>query len=177
MAASQVYQFLSDGKVRDGADTLITTLANNDTYRGWKYKASDTKWEYNDNTAYDGTYYFQGEVKVSGNPGSTSTPWNVTIIATGEVEISGSPKVNVHSLDTFVVSEDELKISGNLTMYESGAIIAKKEIEISGSPTIIGYILGGNDDDNKISGNPTITYNCGLAPPIIADVTILAAGF
>jgi len=177
VTASQIYQFFSDGKVRDGNDTLITTLGNNDTYRGWKFKSSDAKWEYNDNTAYDGTYYFQGEVKISGSPGTLLTPWNVTIIATGDITVSGSPHFNVHSLDTLFVSEDDVDISGSFTMYESGAIIAGDEIEISGSPTIIGYILGGNDDDNKISGSPTITYNCGLAPPVTADLTIVAAGF
>jgi Tfp pilus assembly protein PilX len=177
VAASQIYQFLSDGKVRDGNDNLITTLSNNDTYRGWKYKSSGPNWEYNDNTGYDGTYYFQGEVKVSGNPGSAATPWNVTIIATGSIKMSGSPHMNVHSLDTLLMSDDDVDISGNGTMYEAGAIIAKDSVEISGNPTILGYVLAAGTSESKISGNPTITYNCGVAPPIIADVTILASGF
>jgi len=177
VSASQLYQFFSDGKVKDGSDTLITTLSNNDTYRGWKYKTSPSaNWEFSADTAYDGTYYFQGDVKISGNPGSVLAPWNVTIIATGDIEMSGNPNMNVHSLDTLLVSDDDIKVSGNPIMYESGAIIAKDSVEISGNPTIMGYILSGGDD-NKISGNPTITYNCGLAPPITADVTILASGF
>jgi len=178
VAADQVHQLLSDGKIRDGSDTLITTLNNGDTYRGWKYSSgSPAKWDFSGNTAYDGTYYLEGEVKVSGNPGSLLTPWNVTIIATGKIEVSGNPHFNVHSVDTLLASEDEIKISGNFTMYEAGAIAAGGKIEISGNPTIIGSIIGGGSAENKISGNPTITYNCGLAPPVIADLTILAAGF
>lgn len=183
VAASQIYQFMSDGRVLDGNDNLVSdagtggTLGNNDTYRGWKYKTSPSaNWEFSDNTAYDGIYYFQGDVKISGNPGSAATPWNVTIIATGDIEMSGNPDMNVHSLDTLLVSDDDIKVSGNPEMYESGAIIAKDTVEISGNPTIKGYILSGGDD-NKISGNPSITYDCGVAPPLIADVTILASGF
>jgi hypothetical protein len=180
VAKTEIYQFFSDGKVRDGNDTLITTLSNNDTYRGWKFKTSPSaNWDFNGSIGYDGTYYFQGDVKVSGSPGTVLTPWNVTIIATGDITMSGSPSLNVHSLDTLLVSDDDIDISGSPTMYEAGAILAKDGVEISGNPVILGYVLGQNagGSDNKISGNPTITYNCGLAPPVTAGLTILAAGF
>jgi Tfp pilus assembly protein PilX len=186
--ASQVFQFKDGGQVRDGSDTLLTTLSDGQTYRGWEYDSGSTdKWTFSGNTAYDGTYYFEGNVKVSGNPGSSSTPWNVTIIATKDIEMSGNPDVNVHSIDTFLASGDDIKISGNLTMHEAGVIAMREHFQITGNPTIIGYIYGQNGEDigggnltissNTISGNPTITYACGLNPPIPGDLTILAWGF
>ena len=194
VAAGEIFQFKDGGQVWDGNDALITaagtngTLSDGATYRGWKYDNSSTdKWTFSGNTAYDGTYYFEGNVKVSGNPGSSSTPWNVTIIATKDIEMSGNPDVTVHSIDTFLASGDDIKINGNLTMHEAGAIAMREHFEISGNPTILGYIYAQNGDDvgggdlsiseNKISGNPTITYNCGLGPPIPGDLTVVASGF
>ena len=71
-----------------------------------------------------------------------------------------------------MISGGDIQISGNPSSDGySGLFYARSQCEISGNPTINGQImcddepnaLGTDDevDDNNISGNPTITYDCG----------------
>ena len=163
----------ADGNVYD---------ANGDIISGglpeWSY--STPKWDLSGNSATDGFYYIEGDATISGNPGSPGTPWQVTIVATGHIEISGNPRfVNLKNpLDPidiqniFMLAGTDVKWNGNPTQNVEGFIYATEQIDLSGNPSINGAILAYNApsidgliSENKISGNPTITYGCGLATP------------
>jgi hypothetical protein len=177
------------GEVWDPINNILLAVLNKDqSYRGWKYKRSgDFRWIYEGNSAYNGTYYLEGNVKISGNPGTPEAPWTATIIVTLDLQVSGNPKLVPHLSGTALVSGDDIKINGNPEVLAPGGLIAvREEIEITGNPTINGYILAENGpsisqgtfsiSDNEISGNPTITYNCGLNPPLQGPLQTLAWG-
>lgn len=184
LPASQIYQMLADGRVLDGNGGLITALASGAEYRGWKYIAgTPAKWDLSGNTGYDGTYYLEGNVTVSGNPGDAATPWRTSIIATGDIEISGNPSINTFMADTLFVAGLDIKINGNPNQSFTGLIAAHEQVSISGNPTITGYILAedwpstsGTATGNILSGNPIITYDCGLNPPVPGKLQILTWG-
>lgn len=184
LPASQLYQMKSDGRVLDGNGLLITVLTSGQSYRGWKYSSgTPASWDYNDATAYDGTYYLEGNVKVSGSPGSSAAPWKTTIIATGDIEVSGGPTVSSHLTDTFLVAGLDIKISGHPTQSTSGIIAAHEQIKIVGNHTLKGYLVAENATaisntviKDTLTGNPTITFDCGLTPPLQGPLQILAWG-
>jgi len=180
--ASQLFRMLSTGTVLDGLGTVLAILAKGDTFNGWKYEAG-SGWQLSGNTATDGTYYLEGNVKVSGNPGSPQTPWKTTILATGDVEISGNPEATTHFGETFIIAGADVKISGNPSQGFTGLIGAHEQIDISGNATFTGFVIaedGASDSktvkDNTISGNATITYECGLPTPLQGPVQILTWG-
>lgn len=184
VATDQLFQLKSDGRVLDGNDNVIATLAKGDNFNGWKYEAgSPTKWDLSGNTAGDGTYYLEGNAKVSGNPGSATTPWHTSIIATGDVDISGNPEITTHFGDTLIIAGGDVKMSGNPSQGFTGLIGAHEQIDISGNASITGFVIAedaasasNSVKQNKISGNPTITYDCGLNNPLTGLLRILSWG-
>ena len=191
LPASQIFQMkslslgpTSMGLVLDGAGLLITTLTEGQSYRGWKYSSgTPASWDYNDSTANDGTYYFEGNAKVSGSPGSNATPWKTTILSTGNIEVSGKPTMSSHLTDTLLVAGQDITITGNPTQSASGIIVAHEQIKISGKPTIQGYLVAENATstgntvvEDVLTGTLTITFDCGLTPPLQGPLQILAWG-
>jgi len=187
LPANQIYQMTSllglIGEVLDGNGNLLALLLPGDSYRGWEFKLGTPRWDYNSNTNYDGTYYLQGDVKVSGSPGSSATPWNTTLIATGNITVSGNATVTSHLKDTFLVAGLDITISGSPTQNTSGIIAAHEQIKISGNPTIKGYVVAENATatsntvtDDTLTGNLTITFDCGLTPPLQGPLQFLAWG-
>ena len=151
-----------------------TQDANGNEVEGWKLVGtSPPRWDVSGNSMAAGTYCVQGNVKISGNPsgpGNTSLP--LTILATGSVGFSGNPQVTpAHPDGIAVISGGDIEISGNPSSdgYE-GVFYARSQCRINGNPTINGQVMcddepnaAGTDNDvnqNAISGNPTITYNC-----------------
>jgi hypothetical protein len=180
--ANEVIQLKSDGSVLDGNDVVIATVESGKEFNNWKYQGgSPIGWDLSGNTGVDGTYFIEGNAKISGNPGSAKTPWRTSILATGDVEVSGNPEISTHLTDTLFVAGGDVKLSGNPTQGFNGLIAAHEQIDISGNPEITGYIIAEDAADvsqtvkeNKISGNPTITYECDLNPPLPGPLQILA---
>jgi hypothetical protein len=76
-----------------------------------------------------------------------------------------------------------VKISGNPSQGFTGLIGAHEQIDVSGNATIKGFIIAedaasasNTAKQNTISGNPTITYNCGLNTPLQGPLPILTWG-
>lgn len=180
----QIFQLKADGRVLDGNDAVLALLSSGDTYRGWKFNmGTPVVWDLSGNVGFDGTYFLEGDAKVQGNPGSPGTPWQTTIIATEDIEISGTPVIDTHLRDTFLVAGRDVKINGNPDQRFEGLIAAHEQVGISGNPSIEGFIIAEDQLDTSgmvtgtgLSGNPTITYNCGLNPPITGPPQILAWG-
>ncbi len=170
LPANEVFQMMSDGRVLNGNNVEIAVLVGGEVFSGWEYKpGSDPQWVHGNDTGFDGTYYLEGGITVSGSPGTPATPWMVTIIATGNIEISGNPNLANHLVDTLLVAGLDIKINGTPQQSFVGIIAAHEQIDMSGNPVISGFIYGENASSisgmatqNILSGNPDITYDCGL---------------
>jgi hypothetical protein len=86
------------------------------------------------------------------------------------IEVSGNPKMIAHFQHTLLVAGRDLKLNGNASQnFAEGIIAAHEQIQISGNPPIAGAVYaedGGAVSSmvtiNEVSGNASITYNCGL---------------
>jgi hypothetical protein len=173
------YELRADGKVYAGQSgkagspgTLLADAAGV-AYRGWKQaSAYPSQWTYSGNTAYDGSYYVEGDGIVSGNPGEAGQLWKTTIIATGSIEVSGNPKMEGNTLDVGLVAGGDLKINGTPQQYFDGALLAREQLLVSGNPNIVGYLIAASTVDvstmvqgpSIIPGNPRITFGGGSEP-------------
>ena len=181
---------VNKGEVRDGSGTLIETLNSGDTSTcGWKYTAGTplATWKLNSGTPCNGTFYFQGTVEVASSPGNPD-PWKTTLIATGDVKLTGNPTISadadytVH--DSLFIAGRDVKIQGTPSNGYNGLIAAHEQFDFSGTGTIVGLIIGENAPDtpgslvsaNTVTGNITLTYNCGSTPPLQGPLQILSWG-
>jgi len=126
-----------------------------------------------------GTYYSEGNIKVSGNPGIPGSPLPLTLIAEGWIDISGNPEMipalTLAGAAYSAIAGTDLKIGGNPVNGFRGAFYAKDQFDISGNPILAGQVIAGNQGDlpfpnpaginlvelkaggiMEISGNPTI---------------------
>ncbi len=151
---------------------------------GWAF--SSGRWEVSGDTAADGVFYAETAVHVSGNPGSTATPWQATIIARDSIEWSGNPDVKPYPTSDaqlqgiMIMTGNDLKISGNAGINgQGGAVLVHQQLDVSGSLTLDGYFIAGNGSPtwtgdpfptsssgtdlvstHTMSGNPIIHYDC-----------------
>jgi hypothetical protein len=116
----------------------------------------------------------EGNVKISGNPGTEEAPIRLTIVATGSLELSGNPFLEPATSDSilFVLGGD-MSISGNPGSNENyeGLMYAHSQCKVSGNPSVAGNLVCRNNGNpagtenyaalNEVSGNPTIRYSCG----------------
>lgn len=186
LPANQVFQMKANGQILRGDGSLITTLSSGGSYNGWNYTAgSPAQWSLSSNTTFNGTYYFEGNVNLSGDHGDVSTPWVVTLIATGDLIIAGSSVTQSSLTDTLFIAGLDLKISGTAgqTQEYNGLLAAHEQFKLTGTPTINGFLIAEDAsaisstvDSNTVSGNPQITYSCGLTPPLQGPLQFLSWG-
>ncbi|MDE2060722.1 MAG: hypothetical protein KGL31_12825 [candidate division NC10 bacterium] len=179
------------GEVRDSNGTLLQTLNSGDTSTcGWKYTAGSplATWDLNSGTPCNGTYYFQGTVGVASSPGNDSNPWKTTLIATADIKVTGNPTIGsdatytVH--DSLFIAGRDVQIKGTPSNGYNGLIAAHEQFDLSGTGTINGLVIGENAPDtpgslvsaNTVSGNITLTYNCGSTPPLQGPLQFLSWG-
>jgi hypothetical protein len=162
----------------DGGTTISTPS-------GWEWDG--TRWKVPSDSAANGVFYAETAVYVGGSPGTTSTPWQVTIIARDSIEWSGNPVTKPFNPPSdadlqyiHVATGNDLKINGSIGMvgYE-GAILVHQQIGVSGNPTLYGFVQIGNGnptwsgdpfptnmsgynhfDTSFFSGDATISYSC-----------------
>ncbi|MFA5793846.1 MAG: hypothetical protein WC980_02065 [Candidatus Brocadiia bacterium] len=161
------YILQSDGKVFNKSDSTAYGVP----YLGWDF--SGGLWSYNSNDSYDGTYYAQAgtDVKISGSPGSSATPWQVTIISEGYIDVSGNPTISPDSQNVALLAGRDLKMSGTASNPYTGLYAAHEQLRLSGTPKISGVVMAedkedlcslvstGSEFDISIAGNAEITYN------------------
>ena len=151
---------------RDSVDATSTPK------NGWtRGSSSPVEWNLSGNSAVAGTHCIYGNVVVSGNPG----PIAMTLLATGSVTYSGNPRVtSSHPDGILIISGGDVEVSGNPgggAISYDGLIYAQSQCMINGNPNLYAQLLcndepetagaNNNVDQNGISGNPVITYNCG----------------
>lgn len=171
---SAAYHLRADGTVLRSSDGAVFD-ARSDPQFGWKLASSSPiVWDFSGNTGVPGTVCAQGNIKMSGNPGSPGSPLSMSLIATGSITISGNPYLSPSSPDGIsVLAGGDVAISGNpaagAITYE-GLIYSRSQCKLNGNPAIAGQVLckdkpnppGSSEeaDMNAVSGNPTITSNC-----------------
>jgi hypothetical protein len=159
------YILNADGTMTDvmtGLTTSCSTCANAWTHnpaQGWRIASN--------NTPLPGTYYVKGNVTISGTPGTSAVPAEMSIIAEGWIDISGNCFLQPHSPELLFVTDRDLKLGGTLSANVlEGQMLVHEQLMISGNPVLAGQILVEDASNlsslvtnNTISGNPTVTYN------------------
>lgn len=164
----------SDGQLTLPNGAVICDASGNghacEANYGWEFKDANG-WELENDKA-QGTYYVEGDVKVEGNPGSETDPVQVTIVTEGSIEINGNPHLTPETPELMFVTDGDLRINGNFEMPidAPGQMLVHEQLRINGNAEIAGQLVVEDAADihnlvteNRIQGNPTITYNGGLA--------------
>jgi hypothetical protein len=186
LPANQVFQMKANGQILNGSGGLITTLVSGDSYNGWRYTSGTTaEWRFNGSAGQvNGTYYFEGDATLSGNPGSPQNPWVTTLLATGNIIITGGPRVQTSVTDTLFIAGRDIDIHGNPgnTVF-NGLIGAHEQFNLGGNVTVNGFLIAEDAEavsslvtSNTVSGGPTINYDCGSNPPLQGPIQILSWG-
>jgi hypothetical protein len=149
--------------------------------QGWSFTGGT--WTVAETTAADGVFYSEAKVEISGNIGTSSRPWQATIIARDSIRLSGDvylrpyPSASLPLQNHLLVTGNDLEISGNLTAnYAGGALLAHQQFKITKDSNISGFIIAGDGSPtwagnpfadnnlgvslNEILGNPMIDYSC-----------------
>jgi hypothetical protein len=196
------YVLTSDGRVENPPGTTIHTFSSDGKWssggpgctgggKGWDYNVGPpVVWDLGDDCGEEGNYYVEGSIKISGNPGSPSDAWDVSLIAEEHIDVSGNPNFDnfqdpADSEDIqniFMMAGTDIAWSGNPSNSIQGLVYAGEQIEISGNISFNGFIIAadasatdGTVTENKISGNPTITYNGDVVSPFLSSkVSILS---
>ena len=166
------YILKSDGTMTQGG-MVVCTWDSKTSCNNWDWDSASGTWSLNSNTFTAGTYYVEGHARVSGSPGSTKNPAEVSIIAEGSIEISGSPKLAPDTPELLFVTDQDLKITGTIDVVGEAALVqgqmlVRGQAEIAGNASLDGQLLvedvdvGDLVDANSIGGSVVITYTGGL---------------
>jgi PilX N-terminal len=167
------YVLTSDGKMTNPAGTILCTWNSKTSCNNWDFDSSDGSWSLNSSTVTAGTYYVEGAVRISGSPGSTKNPAQISIVAEGSIQISGSPKLAPDTPELLFVTDEDLKITGTIDLIGESALVqgqmlVRGQAFISGNASLDGQLLvedldvGDLVDANSIGGSVVITYTGGL---------------
>ncbi|MDA2938799.1 pilus assembly PilX N-terminal domain-containing protein [Acidobacteria bacterium AH-259-A15] len=169
-------------------DGTITDQAGNPqgggAWSGWSFDAGKKEWKLGSNSTPAGTYYSEGSIVISGNPGIGDPAMSLTWIAEGYMDISGNPwfqaDLTTGGVSYAVVTGHDYKLGGNPQI--TGVAYARQQIGISGNPAMIisGQIIALDDADtdypNPGDENPVVRLSGGYMeisgnPTIDSDVT------
>jgi hypothetical protein len=160
------YRLAADGRVYDATGTAIAVASSSD-WEGWKKSGSNPAiWDYSGTSHPDPkTYCAVGNVKITG-----SAEGNISIIATGDITVSGSPRLQAaHPKGLLFVAGGDINVSGNAQgeVNYAGLIYAGGTCIVRGNPLVQGQVICANGaavddlDENGISGNADIQFQCG----------------
>ena len=123
-------------------------------------------------------YFFDGNVKVTGNPGSDANPVPLTIITTGYIDVQGTPnfvgqlKAKLDPIappftnpQFIFLAGTDVALQGNLTtsITFEGVVYAREQVELTGNCTYTGQVVAADITgfDNKVSLN-TLTGSASV---------------
>lgn len=176
--STNVFDFVENQSTPNGSRTILKGSGD-----GWDFSTgSPPKWTLGGNSSpAAATFYLEGDVVVSGNPGSPGAPLSMTLIAKdteptgasargGDINIGGNPTLQAHLPGLVLAADRDIEISGNPGSGQvnyQGAILAHEQVKVNGNPDIRGNLVAEDAETlsdfvtgNAISGNPTITYDC-----------------
>jgi hypothetical protein len=166
------YILKSDGTMTQNG-SVVCTWDSKTSCNDWDWDSASGTWSLNSNSFTAGTYYVEGHARVSGSPGSTKNPAEVSIIAEGSIQITGSPKLAPDTPELLFVTDQDLKITGTIDVVGEAALVqgqmlVRGQAEIAGNASLDGQLLvedvdvGDLVDANSIGGSVVITYTGGL---------------
>jgi hypothetical protein len=165
---------LRDGLLITRGPPETSVSINGSNQLGWEWDASAGSYSLNAKDAVEGTVCAVGDIRVTGNLGAAGDPFDISLIATGSIQLSGTPVIEAdHPDGILLLAGGDVQIGGNAsgtTPHLRGTIYAGSQCRSNGNPIIDGHLLcyDGADppgatnltSENKINGNPTITYDC-----------------
>ena len=165
--------YIFDGIFGTEVATMTTRDLSSGTWWGWKW--SGGTYTTDNNNVQPGVYCMNNDVEMPNQLGSPSTPLAITILTTKSVTIPGDPYiVPAHSDSILIVASGDLRLNGSPASGDQnfeGLAYAGSQWEISGTPVMYGQLICRDDPnpfgsenwvvENKISGDLTLTYNCG----------------
>jgi cytoskeletal protein CcmA (bactofilin family) len=162
------YVMTANGRILDTDGALLCQSTACGTMFGWDFTGADG-WHSSGQFIHPGTYYVQGNAKISGNAGTSQNPVSLTLIAEGSIEISGNPDLRPHQPELQFVANGDLRITGGIDNPPNveGIVMVREQLHISGNPTLRGQIIVQDMQPgtsslvttNLIAGNPDIIYN------------------
>lgn len=184
------YQLRADGKIyqRDisGKWKMIANAKNPKVWNGWTMPKKSSYWTMGEDVTINGSFFVEGDVTISGDPGDPGDRWETTIIATGFIEIAGNPIVEPNPANApelqgiLFIAGTDLKINGNPDQEFAGILAAHEQIDISGAPNFNGCIIAENAasngeavKDNKVGGDMFLSCNDCAWPRVEMVVDIL----
>lgn len=177
------YVLGADGFIRDASGTVAAIS-------GWSWDAATRSWS-GGGSIPGGTYYAEGNISITGNPGAGGGPHGggplpLTLVAEGWVDISGTPRLvpDLAGAPSYsIVAGTDIRLAGNPGNAYQGVFYAGDQIEFVGNPLIQGQVVAANRGDlgypsdasdpardnlvrlqdgfMSISGNVTIRYDGG----------------
>jgi Tfp pilus assembly protein PilX len=159
------YILHSDGRMERTSDGAILCTGCGGAW-GWSYAGGN--WSLGSTEPANGAYYVEGNIDISGSPGSSGTPMHLTLIAEGYINISGGPDIQPFLPEIFMVTNMDLDIGGNLTQPASveGQVLVREQVNIHGNVDLAGQLIVQDASNtctlvtsNDIHGSVTITYN------------------
>jgi len=171
-----------DGSVKDDFG-IILKPAGPGSWIKWDWDPGDKEWKLTGNPVLPGTYYSEGAIAISGNPGSNGNPVSLTLIAEGWIDISGNPEMTPDltkgGVTYAAIAGSDLKIGGTPSNAYQGVWYVRDQFDFSGNPDLNGQIVCLDEEDVKfpdasgknlvelqsgvmvVSGNVTITTDSG----------------
>ncbi len=177
------YILKNNAEVRDSNDVLLNNPADKNWCPSdcWDFDDSELRWTAGGENIPQGTYYSEGSLVVSGNPGQSTPNFEMTLIAEGWIDISGNPEIvpalTLADTSYAMIAGMDMKISGNPFNPYTGFFYAGHQIDFSGNPSLTGQVIAKDLDDTpfpaggtnlveraggvfmEISGNATITHD------------------
>ena len=160
----------ADGKIVDGN----TGTVHNSPWKGWAWSAGTKLWDFtNSGGPEEGKVCADGNVKLTSNFGTTTDPFNISIIATGSVWIAGNPFIAPASVDSIlIVSGGDVQLTGNVSgtanNYE-GLIYAENQCVMSGTPRIAAQVLCKNKSPTFVSAPMTAVAGFTFVPFTVTE--------
>lgn len=153
---------------------------------GWSFNSGSQIWS-GGTSIVQGTYWVNGNVNLSGSPGSALSPLPLTILARGHVDVTGNvrtqPDLFVNGLGAAqvglgIVAGTDIRFTGNFEQGVGAAVYyAAHQVDVTGTPLINGQLMALNLADTPfpatggsnlvqlnaagqmvLSGNPTINF-------------------
>ena len=167
----RVYDSSSPWDCEDKTDNCtggsrVANLRSGGKWHGWECSEDSSanpgaKWVLGSDDVFDGAFFVEGWVNVSGNPGQDgATDWNTSIVALDSIDISGNPEMAPYTEDgdlanILFVSGNDIGLGGNLGAGDVEAgIFAHQQIKNNGNFLLHGFLVA--EDVGNLSGEERV---------------------
>lgn len=136
---------------------------------GWE-ALSPGEWRNGGSEIPDGIYVASESITIDGSPGTSSSPWKVTLIAGGDVTINGSSVMVPASQDLLIASGRAIRVGGSSVL--NGLAVANEMIELGGRVNLNGSAVSSGEirvrDDVVVRMDGPLRTPFRVAPWVLA---------